>query len=200
MTQKIRLSHGTTLPLLESILKDGLLPRNVTGVDGNFEDYPSGEDRVYLSNCYSPYFGMILGKPLIVEVEVDIDDLYPDEDFLSQSVKDVSQTHNFKNDILAYKHYAMDSLKLLGTVAHMGAIANTKIVNVCSFKESMLAVCDPTISLMNHMILGSYYEKLTNWFLGSDECPKSLHGGPDDPRLIRWFEMNKNNRVKHPLV
>lgn len=194
LEEKMILSHGTSLEHFDDIVRRGILNRELSGVDSNFEEYPSAMDRVYLSNCYSPYFAMMHSSPMIVEVEIDEDRLYPDEDFLSQVNRDVENTLQYRDEVYGFQHLWKESLEHLGTVACVGWIRPDQIVSIWSFEESLLAVCDPMINLMNHQIMGEYYTKLTSWFLGSDDYPRAMYGGPDDDRLIRWFNLFESKR------
>ena len=70
----LKLYHGTSERHLESILKNGILPRNETNVSGNWDHtIPSSDDRVYLTKGYAPYFAFSSAESgerwLIIEVD-----------------------------------------------------------------------------------------------------------------------------------
>lgn len=84
------LYHGTSTEYLDTILRDGLQPRRITGQSGNYDrEVPSNADFVYLSDAYPAYYatGAVQAEnadPAILAVEIDVDDLYPDEDFIAE--------------------------------------------------------------------------------------------------------------------
>jgi hypothetical protein len=50
---------------------------------------------------------------------------------------------------------------------------------------AMMAL-DPTISLLNHKILGKHYENVTRWFFESVE--------PEDLHMMSWIIFNADQR------
>ena len=69
--QNIRLFHGTSQKHLNSILKKGLMPRGKK--PSNWEEYPSANDRVYLTRSYAIFFAIQSAHltdtdPVIIEV------------------------------------------------------------------------------------------------------------------------------------
>jgi len=175
------LYHGTSERHVERILKEGLRSRKHTKMESNFTKHPSHTEMVYLSNCYAPYFAANASKDgrwAIVEVNVDKENLLPDEDFMEQASRGThriqtlsleERTAEYKEDLQAYAEHALDSLKHLGTVAHDAFIRRSEITRISLFDHSknmymaMMAL-DPTISLLNHKILGKHYENVTRWF------------------------------------
>ena len=92
----MRLYHGTTEAVARKALKEGLLPRKLTGSEGNWESNPSESSLVYLTTAYAAYFGSCaseVGEKIgIVEIETDLLDvknLRPDEDFMEQGSRGV---------------------------------------------------------------------------------------------------------------
>jgi len=80
------LYHGTDSKNLQSILTKGLLPRKDTGkqvYDGNFT---SNKNFTYLTwwNPVAHAYTANENSPAIIKVDVDENDLYPDEDFLER--------------------------------------------------------------------------------------------------------------------
>lgn len=81
------LYHGTSSKHLKSILEKGLLPRNLSGNSNWHGDIQSKDDFVYLTTAYPVYFAFCAAKKkedlLILQVDVDANDLYPDEDYVA---------------------------------------------------------------------------------------------------------------------
>jgi len=85
------LYHGTSADLWDEIRERGLLPRAVTGRHSNWSgDVESREGFAYLSDAYPVYYAAAAATRtgsdlLIVRVEVQEAELYPDEDFIAWS-------------------------------------------------------------------------------------------------------------------
>ena len=150
--KKIILYHGTDIETAKKISNSGLKPTH-DSKQSNWTENPSRTDSVYLTDTFAVKFGLIasecndrLNDFAIITVEVNEDDLYPDEDFLAQIPKclyeslglDIEvadydltkKTHYFKNRLDDFKYLWKDSLRWLGTVSHRGAITKDKIKNV----------------------------------------------------------------------
>lgn len=194
----MRLYHGTSERHVESILKNGLCTRAVTGEANNFLECPSHDDCVYVTTCYAPYFaGVAAGKAkdrwAVVELEVEEEDLLPDEDFLEQATRHhaddprsklsmVERTAYFRENLFDYAPYALDSLSNLGTAAVPDGVPITNILRISLFTPTRnnyvwSMAMDPTISLMNHRFLSARYKELTRWFFEPDVVPEQLHAG-----------------------
>jgi hypothetical protein len=113
----MKLYHGTTADVARLALDEGLCPRGVSGVTGNWEHtVPSASDRVYLTSAYAPYFAaaaqpeelsMADQRWGVVEIETDLleldDDgqplcLCPDEDWLEQGSRgEIPKDHVFRD-------------------------------------------------------------------------------------------------------
>jgi hypothetical protein len=120
--EEITLYHGTSTELREDILKEGLLPREKTGISnytlpemwGMSSIFESFSDRVYfakdperaksLGNQATEVHG---GEVIVFEAKVNVNNLVPDED--------------------SHKKNWYDSLKEFGTVAYQGSISPEKI-------------------------------------------------------------------------
>jgi len=193
-----RLFHGTSLKHLPSILEEGLLPRAGSGHEG-YWDVESASDRVYLTRAYAPYYAFCAAntdETLPVILEVDIDQistslLIPDEDFLEQQVRRQyeqgadtlwKELGGNMNDVTEYfrehapnmSHWAEPSLDNLGTCAYLGEIpldAIKRILVVKSGTRSLLAVSDPTITLLNYTLMGAYYRNLSGMMVDGPEYP-----------------------------
>ena len=188
---KVVLYHGTNTANLKKILKDGLCPRGNN--EGNWEHtIGSRNDMVYLTNSYAVYFAMcsmsnlaileseneMLVDPVVLEVEVDTKNLYPDEDFMEQATRTNSmwqgyfddigcedmtaRTKHFRDNISEYKEYYNDSLKHLGNACYLGEIKPESIKRYSVLNTDVVwDYSDPTITLINYKILGSKYRKLS---------------------------------------
>ena len=91
--KKIILYHGTDIETAKKISKSGLKPTH-DSKQSNWTENPSRTDSVYLTDTFAVKFGLIasecndrLNDFAIITVEVNEDDLYPDEDFLAQIPK-----------------------------------------------------------------------------------------------------------------
>lgn len=122
---KIILYHGTTDRLLERICRDGLLPRDMSGIeatDAGYDDNPlspspSLEGRVYLGvKSIARGFGSERavdkwgGTRVVIGVEVDTKNLVPDED--------------------SKKETWYESLEVCGCCAHRGKIRKENFVSI----------------------------------------------------------------------
>tara|TARA_B100000131_G_scaffold221323_1_gene212846 strand:- start:34014 stop:35486 length:1473 start_codon:yes stop_codon:yes gene_type:complete len=117
----MKLYHGTTETIARKAMVEGIVPRGNSGATGNWEhSVPSGDDRVYMTAGYAPYFAGCVAedgeKWGIVEIETSkiyrsftpvyeqnntnlVNDLHgsghgvrllPDEDFLEQMMRQYS--------------------------------------------------------------------------------------------------------------
>lgn len=96
----MKLYHGTSERVARVAWEQGLQSREWQGVEEQEDrsrwQFPSGYDRIYLTNCYAAYFAMVAanderwddnGRWAIVEVDADDLQLFPDEDFLEQATR-----------------------------------------------------------------------------------------------------------------
>lgn len=175
----MKLYHGTSASRLDSILSRGLRPRGKQR--SNWPSYPSRQDCVYLSSAYAPYFALSATdegeKSLILEVDVDVSTLLPDEDFVAQSLAgatrvSVESIHDgIRDNLEDYSAYAEDSLRMLGNACHKGVIEASRITRYAiidwSQQQSLLEFAiDPTISLLNFRLCGGKYRSITAWIFG----------------------------------
>jgi hypothetical protein len=181
------LYHGTGGRNLASILKNGIKPRGRS--KGNWEQYPSRKDLVYLSAAYAPYFAWhsveSVGSERALIVEVDAgrlceSSILPDEDFIAQCMAQqlkvsISSIHRGIRDALeGYQHHALDSLTHLGNVSHKGAVQPSAItryvtIDLKSQRDLAWACMDPSISLVNYKICGGKYRSIISWLFGDRE-------------------------------
>lgn len=175
----IKLCHGTGARLLETILSSGLRPRGER--QSAWGQCPSHPDRVYLTNAYAFYFAQNVvdyeEDLLIVEVEVDVSKLVPDEDFLGQSSKGTDWEADYPDliertlvmrdavDKMPRRQrqlLAISSIENLGNAAHIGRIfpaALRRIARVPHRQISQIVMqeFDPTISIANYRLMGERY-------------------------------------------
>ncbi len=84
------LYHGTSTKYLHEILENGILPREVSGNEGNWTgSVESKLNFVYLTSAYPVYFSQIAASNTnsdlaILQIDVDENELYPDEDFIAR--------------------------------------------------------------------------------------------------------------------
>ena len=202
----MKLYHGTTETIARKALKEGLLPRNMTGSEGNWEDNPSSSHLVYLTEVYAAYFGFCArtdGENIgIVEVETDLlneQSMRPDEDFLEQVNRMGSKlpkllqkelnkcssmeerTAWFKIHLGLFKEFWKNSVEGLGNAAHYGSILPKAITKVAIFdpKTNPLifqTAMDPTISILNFRFMADKYRAVTSWLMGNEVTVQEFYG------------------------
>lgn len=175
----MKLYHGTGIRNLDSILNKGLQPRNRK--KGNWKEFPSRKDMVYLSTAYAPFFALNSQDSEGVILEVNLDDLdasklFPDEDGIAQAISQQEKRplnivhQEVKNNLEAYQHYAMQSIDLIGNICYQGTIEPSKIkrLTTIEFKKRpdlAMICCDPSISVMNYRLIGNKYRTFTEWLM-----------------------------------
>ena len=173
------LYHGTTTKNLDDILTNGLKPRH--DKESNWQEFPSRKDMIYLTDSYAPHFALCAydvakGKfdPVVIEVNVKLDRLYPDEDYLEQktridpawkdSVEKTTiqeRTKFFRDELLNYKNFAEDSIKFLGNACYKGVIKPNNIKRYTVLDaELIINYSDPTITLENKYYCGDSYKDI----------------------------------------
>ena len=174
------LYHGTSAKHLESVLTNGLRPRG--DGKGNWEEYPSRDDMVYLTNSYAFYFAACAESDddsRVLVVEIDTDRLapqrfYPDEDYIARRVMreqglPLEQVHHqFKERLEEFREQWQDCLANMATCCYRGAIPPSAFTRYCLFDTAKR----PTLWAMsfdnapfvstNH----NRYRTLTQWFFG----------------------------------
>ncbi len=175
MEKAITLYHGTSFQHWQSIKKNGLLPRGQLDTDGNWEgDVISKPELVYLTTAYPVYFALqAAGEDhnlLVLEVEVEVEDLYPDEDFIAYALKQkpfadlplaevIKHIHPFD-----FKELATRSLEYNGVVSTK-RIPPERIINHCVLEMTkhvrpiMWLGGDSMPIPLNYQILGKQYCK-----------------------------------------
>lgn len=198
------LYHGTTSAAVDGILDDGLQPRDVTGASNWDErNVPSIPGHVYLTRLYAPHFAdaaQTNGEPIaIVEIDIDVlnqdTDLYPDEDFIEQSLRggtvafgfdeivDVpdgvdidltgdmeERTSTIRENIDVFQSYWELSLLGSGNVSHRGAIPVEAIsrVSVVDMPGAFRISILNEPSIPDTVIHAAKNELLTQWMMGEN--------------------------------
>jgi len=162
------LYHGTSVNNAHQILREGFRDRVLGGKSNWSGKVISQSGFVYLTKAYPFFYASNAAKEneiqgVVIKVEVDEKDLYPDEDILRfNKVKG-------KIDIRNYKEYSVLSLEELGNVAVKPEDIK-KIIGMKTFDiATMIFYSDPSMSPMNYMFLGKYYCMLTDtWWNDGD--------------------------------
>lgn len=146
---------------------------------------------MYVTRPYGGYFALCATSEddSFGVVEVDLwklnpNNFYPDEDFTEQAgrtplaeelgLKSMEERSEWVRDNLsAYKATWKLSLENLGNMSHRGPIPPKAITRVSIFDPHsnpglVLALADPTITIMNATIVGQKYELLTKWLMGEN--------------------------------
>lgn len=175
------LAHGTSAKWLKDIEANGLKPRGEK--KSGWKRAPSAADRVYLSNAYAFYFAeaAAIGTNdlLIVEVDVDEKNLYPDEDFLGfatkeneigKNIPDLVERTLFMRDWIVEqpfkvrKDLTQKSLEFMGNAAYRGTITPDRITRMALIPNAevgriILQEFDPIISPINYRFMGEQYRE-----------------------------------------
>jgi len=164
---KIILYHGTSMKNAKRIEKEGFVP------DKRYNwKVKSKKGFVYLSSAYAPFYALNHGTKMLalIKVEVDTNDLYPEDDFIMFAIKKPSYTQEELDGISLEnnKNLWCKSLQFMGNVAVRPE--KIKIIGIRIFNgEKLIFKCDPVISPTNFLIMGDYYKKLSEWiFEGKD--------------------------------
>jgi len=166
---KIQLFHGTSEKNAKEIEKHGFEP------DKKYNwRVKSKKGFVYLSTAYAPFYCMnadAKGDGLaLIKVEVDTDDLYPDEDYIMYAIGKPKYTQEDldKVNLEGLKNLWDFSLKYMGNVAVKPD--KIKIIGVTYFNgKNLIHRCDPVISPINFRIMGEYYKQLSEWIFQGKE-------------------------------
>lgn len=128
------LYHGTDKTNLKGILAKGLLPRKETGKSVYQGKEASNKNFVYLTR-FNPtsHAYTIDNLPVIIKVDVDPQDFYPDEDYIERMIY-VSTGVNIPMcdiDVTKYKKLWQDSLHYFGCVAIHSVPKENIVAHVC---------------------------------------------------------------------
>lgn len=204
--------HGTDAEAVETVLEEGLQPRNATEKSNWSEkDVPSLPDHVYLTSMYAPHFGDAArdssDEPIAI-FEVDLHslnrdmDLFPDEDFIEQSLRGGSQslgadefvevppfldidltgdmserTAQIRDHITAFRPYWEMSLAVMGNISHRGEIPPESIrrVSVVEMPPSFrVTILGDGPSIINSVVANDKHKLITEWMMGEDVTAEEL--------------------------
>ena len=115
------LYHGTDSKNLDGILKHGLLPRKDTGNQVYGGHLASNKNFTYLTrwNPVAHAYSIDENSPVVIKVNVDDAELYPDEDFLErvEFMKTGKPGNPGSIDVAEYKDMWRKSYNMFGNVA-----------------------------------------------------------------------------------
>lgn len=182
---KVQLYHGTSVRSADAIVRHGFKDRTASGKSNWEQRIESKAGFVYLTTAYPFYFAMNAakgGKASVIKVEVDTDDLYPDEDMFF--FKYGNRFKVTERDLEKAKHLAGESLRLFGNVS-----AKPESLRILGRKDfnvrEMVAFSDPSISPVNYRIMGDYYRRLVaTWWEGGDLNDVEQLGGSTRRQFI----------------
>lgn len=189
--------HGTSSKYVKKILKNGIVPRNTSGLKSNWEAYASKEDMVYLSTAYPFYFANSTceGDEMPAIFQIDLSKLnkkkfFPDEDFIAQALSQqmnvsIDKIHfEVRDNLKLYKKYWKASLKGLGNMAYAGTIPVEAIIRYAVVdrkkRPGLSMFMDPSISGINFALMGGTYQRFTNWILGLEKEFPPLQSARED--------------------
>ena len=185
-TEKVVLYHGTSVEAANKIRQSGF----ITDASHNW-DVHSKPNFVYLSKAYAPFYAMTAkskneNKRAIIKVKVDLDKLYPEDDFIMYVLGKPRYTQG-ELDIINledYKGLVSESLKYMGNACAYPE--DIQIVGITEFdSRRLMMVCDPSISPINYKVMGTYYERLSEW-LYQGNSPSSFNMRPTDNMEFKW--------------
>ncbi|MCK9433707.1 MAG: hypothetical protein M0R32_02535 [Candidatus Cloacimonetes bacterium] len=172
----ITLYHGTSARHLPSILKSGLQPRGFHKNSNWAGKIISKKDFVYLTDAYPVYFAWAAAKAdedlVIIRVEVDEKQLYPDEDYIALCLKthdpfcknipldEIGEMINLED----YRRNWVESLKFNGKVAIKGVTSKQITGHIVIKHDDMNAILatggDSVPSPLPYKILGGQYRQV----------------------------------------
>lgn len=198
----MKIYHGTSSANVSNILLNGITPRGNT--ESHWDQYPSRNDLVYLSTAYPFYFAHVAAQDdaisAVFEVDTDLldeDNMLPDEDFIAQciahneekTVLDVQK--DVRDNLEAYDEYWEKSIEGMGNAAHQGIIQPSCLTRLCLFDgkdrwELVMAIMDPTITIMNYRFCKDKYIGIVEWMFGDrDNIPVDLWMESEDEALVK---------------
>ena len=159
----MELFHGTSANNAKKILKNGFAQE----LKNNWK-VKSKNGFVYLSIAYAPFYAMSANKKghklAIIKVDVEPDNLFPDDDFvmLCLGKRKYTQKELDEIELENYQELSDKSLKYMGNVATYPEDVTIKGVTYFDGRY-LLYRCDPVISPLNFKIMGDYYKDLSEW-------------------------------------
>ena len=203
----MKLYHGTAERYLNAILEDGIMPRRMASIDGNWDQTLSRPDMVYLGEAYPIFYALHAAdgdKAVVIEIELDEMDeafLYPDEDFIWEALKQKVPHPEVIKTLLNYQHHWRDSLERLGNCCHRGVISPDSFTRYCIFDQrerpKLAMQIDPSICMANYFIMGQYYRDFVAYFFGDRELiPMQI----DEPKYVEFWTKESANRTGIQVV
>ena len=200
------LYHGTAAENVVGILKDGIRPRGRR--QGNWQHtIRSNPSCVYLTSAYAGYFALCAsesGRIGILEVNtdrLDQNNLLPDEDFLEQANRSYDgnkhgrtmkmRTEWYRKHARQYQPHWKLSVEKMGTCCYKGMVSPSAITRATTFDgegraDILMAVADPTITILNYRFCGTRYRAITRWLVGYDiDVEKEILD--DGYQALHWF-------------
>lgn len=189
--------HGTSSKYVKAILKNGIVPRKISGLESNWKEYASKETMVYLSTAYPFYFANTVCEkdemPAIFQIDLsklNKRKFFPDEDFIVQALSRQMNVHidkihfEIRDNLKKYKKYWLESLNGLGNMAYAGTIPVEAIVRYAVVdrkkRPGLSMFMDPCISMINYSLMGGTYQRFTNWILGLENEFPPLQSARED--------------------
>ena len=202
----MKLYHGTTSAALPAIYRKGLQPRGKRrsiwsrGAFAAVGDLASRADAVYLTDGHALWFALQAvaiqqARARAAVVEVDVDrlnpfDLIPDEDAVAQALYrnrpddlykmvDKSGAGFIRSRTHDLRGHFQQSLNVLGTCAHLGAVPRHAITRVAIIDpKKAVTLCERVeavqmVTPWYHKMTGPANRAQVRWLFGDDEIPEA---------------------------
>lgn len=182
--------HGTNELVARKAINESLKPRICTGKSNWKHTIESNPNLIYLTTTYAPFFALSCKKSNekfgIIEIDtdfLDVNNLFPDEDFIEQATRHEKgilgikgntieqRTKWIRKNIEFFQPFWEKSIKGIGNCAYKGIIAPSAISRISIFNlEKCAPMCmsamDPSITILNYYICKQKYQTITKWFMG----------------------------------
>lgn len=187
------LYHGTTAAAVPKILKEGILPRQISGAQPSSQchELQGHPECVYLANAYTSFYAAeaakspegIIGEAAILEIDTDLLDnrlFLPDHFFMAQLADELPYFSRKSHEkVIAKVHAGMTELKLnwrvffeiMGTCSYRGIIPPSAIKRTCFIDFSIMhpAMLAEIINMCAPLIaLVNKYRMIDAWFWGGE--------------------------------
>ena len=147
--------------------------------------------------------------PVVFEIDTDLleeENFFPDEDFIAQGLKDIKNHAKYRKDLERYQCHWKLSVEKLGNCCYKGVIPAKAITRYCVLSRKRLdligQMLDPSISLGNFLVLGTWYNNLVKYMFGDIfEIPDKFSGIgvrpiAEDDEFSRMMQMHDEARIK----
>lgn len=188
------LYHGTSSRFFGDIMTKGIRPRGDTGAESIWEKVPSVPDRVYLTNCYAPYYAVTATDEGDFAVTFQIDTrkikgfFVADEDAIEQTSRasrDGKGIIPFSEELMIQRtaeaaasaiqmaqtgqFTAGQSLAAMGTCALVGHVPPEAIKGyVVTEPMPTIFAWDAIPGILNYRYLGEAYKEQTKMLFKKD--------------------------------